>query len=74
MHMPGCSPTESDDVAVVAVVVVGATVVGPLTIVFAVCSSEVVAVVPVDVVGETVVRATSVLAVLSSEIVSVLLL
>lgn len=60
--------------AVVAVVVVGETVVGPLTIVFAVCSSEVVAVVAVDVVAETVVRATSVLAVLDSPFVSVMLI
>lgn len=60
-------------VAVVPVVVVGETVVGPLTIVFAVCSSEVVAVVPVVWVGETVVRPTSVFAVLLDGIALVLL-
>jgi hypothetical protein len=59
---------ESDVVAVVAVVVVGETVVGPLTMVFAVCSSEVVAVVAVVWVGETVVGpATSVFTVLLVE-------
>lgn len=64
MYMPAAKLTESDEVAVVAVVVVAESVVGPLTMVFAVCWSEVVAVVAVDVVGETVVRATWVLAVL----------